>query len=218
MVLERVGTDAAKMSEMLDAAVGLARALAHARRTPWEQLAHKHGLDEVDVGHSAWLSGTVASMPVRVRAGQRSSKPDASITIELPAGLPPGLTIQVAPRDGRGEGLKLGDPVLDGTVLVTCSDAEAARALLRADADGQGLHGALLAVIHGHPGSTVTDKAVTVVADTAAPEVVDGLLSDGLALARMLGELVHPSGAANRAHVEKAPEPTRLPRSRPVPD
>lgn len=194
VVLERIGTDSAELAKLLDAAAALARGLAEASRRPWQELAERHGLELKRSGSIVVLGGTVAGMRVELRTALRDGHPFSRIIVHLSAGLPPGLAAQVAPRDARGEGLQLGDPVLDGVIQVTCPDPEAARALLRDEHQGIDLHGDLLAVIHGHPGSVLTDRSLTLVADTASPVAVDAALTDALTLTRSLGRLLRGSG------------------------
>ena len=96
-------------------------------------------------------------------------------------GLPPGLSVSAKQQS---DGIRLGDPVLDGMVTVRGQDPERIRSLLRSDE----LRGVLLAVVHAWPGSSVTHQGVRLRMPGSCAVGLDARLEEATTLARLLSE------------------------------
>lgn len=188
-----------RIDGMLDDAVALVLTLADAFERPWWTLAERHGLALSRVGRTTVLQGSVDGMAVSVRAERESERFQTRIRVSLPFELPGGLELRLARRDGGEgrQGVGLGDPVLDGLVAATARDPAAGRALVAAADPADDLHGRLLGVLHGHPGSVVTSHEVVLRAEGVDPAALDEQLQLALDLARVLARTAQrmPGGA-----------------------
>ncbi len=171
------------LSPALDRAAALVDALVMAWERPWQALEDRHGLvraDPLQPGRVA-LEGEVGGHRLRLDEVLR----DGGLRTELwlSAALP--FELEVVERglaDAEGWAplrSTMGNPVLDMLVAVRCEDLERCRALLADDV----LTGALLAVVHGRPGSRVTERGVDLVESGYPAEGLDAALDDALALA-----------------------------------
>jgi len=169
----------------------LTQALTEVALLPFRRLAARHGLREDLIYERIQLEGQVDGQELTVFGGLLPGKPGpwTVIDVSMPEALPQGLRVALRDRRGHEPRLRLGDPILDPLLHVECRQPERARRLLADDE----LRGALLEVVHGHPGSCVGDDAVTLEVEGLAGEELDGLVEAVLALAaslrRRVGEL-----------------------------
>ncbi|MCB9780265.1 MAG: hypothetical protein H6742_16980 [Alphaproteobacteria bacterium] len=205
VVLEERGNAIATLDARIGQVVQLAQALSGGTTAPWAALAQRHGLHLTRVGNEFALHGTIDGFTVAVRAGWAfgwdrvagiappADTPEhdgarISIKVGLAGSMPAGLRLRLAPRDAPDRGIDLPDPVLDGMIEAFGDNPEEVRALVSAPVSSNDLHGDLLAVLHAHPGSEVTDSAVLLHAVGVHPEDGDRLLDDALRLARSITE------------------------------
>lgn len=176
-----------RLEPLLREGQAVARALNDLLIGPWEGLAHDLGLQLRVEGGSLELEGRLGEHSASVRVqplGPQGAKVRARVSIGRP--LPGGLELRPVVGGARGIGLQ--DPILDGVVAATAERPEAARAFVQWAAAEVDLHGPLLAVLHGWPGSSVTGQAVQVLSDRTAPSQVLAQIEAAAALARVLRE------------------------------
>jgi hypothetical protein len=137
-------------------------AMIRAWDAPWLQVAERLGLRPVlseEPGRLAF-AGELEGRPLRLEQRGAGARAHALLAVEL--ALP--LELEAAHRDvAQEEGwLPLretqGNPVLDATLAVRSGHPERCRLLLADDA----LTGALLPVLHGHPGSRLEHRRLQV--------------------------------------------------------
>lgn len=188
IILEEQGRDDVRLDEHITQAHTLARGLAQAVQAPWTRLCERWGLSLHTSGGEQTLVGEVDGLRLEASGRPRAANAAAvaTVRIELPAAFA-GLTVRLAERADAGAGIRLGDPVLDGLIEVQAEDEATARTLLTGPAAlAADLHGKLLAVVHGRPGSRIGEGTLTLVGPYATAECVGALVEDGLALARAL--------------------------------
>lgn len=210
IILEEQGNKDLQLERNLAEGAALAEALAEAVQAPWAALAARTGLVLEGSGGGVDLRGEIDGLRVEARAqvGRGDAGPQTVVRITLPEGLP-RMGISLSERGGESGGLRLGDPVLDGLVKVEARDDQAARALLTGPvAQAADLHGKLLAVIHGRPGSVLSGRELRVLGPGATADHVGALIDEGLALARALVEV---AGLSPVAEAPRAPQATDRP-------
>lgn len=109
----------------------------------WDPAARRLGLEVRETGT---LSGAIRGVPVEVRL-------EGAHTVVWAQALDHG--VRAIHKDHGSGGVAIGDPVLDGLVALRGS-----RAVMRQALSDPETVGALLAVVHGHPGSEVLDDGV----------------------------------------------------------
>ena len=124
-------------------ATELVLALARARRKHWSAVAAVHGLEPE--GHNRMKNGV---LDVTWREGV------TEIRGRVRRFLPTGTRVMHVDK-GVGK-VKLGDPILDTMVSIETSDPAALSERLSDDE----VRGALLEVVHGFPGSMVTEREI----------------------------------------------------------
>lgn len=185
VVLEERGRSDGRLDHHLAAAAALAKALSAAVQSPWEQLAQRTGLSVQGSGGSVDIEGQIDGLQVRARVqvGRSDEGPQTVVRVTLPDRVP-ALGVSLADRGSPDQGLRLGDPVLDGLIRVDAEDPAQARALLTGPAAlEQDLHGKLLAVVHGHPGSVISGRELRVVGTGATADHAGRLIDEAIALA-----------------------------------
>jgi hypothetical protein len=176
----------APVRELVDAVQVLGHSLVQAWDGPWVELAQARGLAVGKLGQrgAASLVGVIEGLPVEARARRGPDGWRTEVTAWVDS--LPGLRVahrQLADDEGwAGQGVSLGNPVLDMLVTARADDPEALRALLSRDSITE----ALLPVIHGQPGSTLRHDSVRLVAAGRLREELGDALDDVLALARAL--------------------------------
>ncbi len=174
------GCEHIDVGEKVTAAVGLARALECSVWTPFEQLGEAHGFQLRMRRDRAEVRGrTDDRLDVRV-LGQLARKGGAATTIRVEVPWLPE-ELRVAYRDVGGEpgNVEFTDPIMGRLLAVEAEDPDAARQLLQDD----DIRADLLAVVHGHPASTVANGQVML----EVPGVPFGELEELLELALALG-------------------------------
>ncbi|MCB9766429.1 MAG: hypothetical protein H6739_42035 [Alphaproteobacteria bacterium] len=152
---------------LIVAVAWLAQVLSEGFAVGWRAVARERGLTLSFTDGDALapvLRGVIDGVTLQVRVTERFSSDTRLVTVirgELDHPMPAGLHVV---REGTGRGgspwrVTLHDPVLRSLVDVYASDPDETRALL----SHEGLHGPLLEVVHGHPGSQVTHEAVVLV-------------------------------------------------------
>lgn len=208
VILEEQGTKDIHLDQHLAEGVSLAKALGEAVQAPWLALGARFGLQVEGEGGGVDLSGEVEGMrvQVRVQVGRADAGPQTVVRITLPEGLP-RMGISLATRgEDAAPGLRLGDPVLDGLVKVEARDEQAARALFAGpEAAAADLHGKLLAVVHGRPGSVVSGQELRVVGPGATAAHAAVLIDEGLALAVALRDAAGLEGRQGRPEAQAQP-------------
>ncbi len=172
----------AEVGRMAERVAALARALAEVPWRPLRHLAEVHGLALQDEAQSVVARGTVQGLDLSIRIGRH---PDhrgwyTTVTIRLPVPLPDGL--RATRREDQRGGIRLGDPVLDRLLLVEGTDQARTADLLRDD----DLRGDLLAVVHGHPGSSLAHGTIELTLPGVALDTLAQALDEALALGRSL--------------------------------
>lgn len=163
LIVERFSADFGEIETLVQAAVDAAQGLDRAARAPWKALAVERGLLHEETGSSATLDGRLRGLPVLVRARHGGPQPQTSIRVELEGELPRPVRIR-AGTDGE----RIGDPILDGRVVVegTAGPGDEARAAAvawlraRLSDDNHDLRGCLMDVLHGLPGAVIEGGAV----------------------------------------------------------
>ncbi|NOY27892.1 MAG: hypothetical protein GXP62_18670, partial [Oligoflexia bacterium] len=216
VVLEEKGRKDARLEHNLGTAVALAKALGAAVQQPWMDLAERTGLALRQVDGGVQFDGSLDGLRVagRVLLGRSDPGTHTTVRVTLPATMP-AMGISLLDRTHlRGDrpdadlGLRLGDPVLDGLIRVDARQPDKARALLTGPiALETDLHGKLLAVVHGHPGSVVTSREVRVVSPGATAEHAGELVDLALDLARALCTALSAAEAAARSAGEEPAAP-----------
>lgn len=202
LTLEVLGKDAGKIGAMVRDAVDAVGGLDTAARAPWRALAEERGLLHEETRTSGALDGTLRGLPVLVRVRYSDHHARTSVRVTLDGGLPGHVRI----RAGEG-GVPIGDPILDGRVIVesrtTARDGphDAAVAWLRerlADEEHD-LRGCLMDVLQGLPDALIEDGVVQAsLPGRLGPELaetLDRLVDLGKALS-----LVHPPDTDDEAH------------------
>lgn len=165
----------------------IARAINDLFFGPWEGLARDLGLTLRVEGGNLELEGCLGEHAASVRLQPRGPQ-GARVRVRVSIGRPLPGGLELRPVVGGARGIGLQDPILDGVVAATAERPEAARAFVRWAAAEVDLHGPLLAVLHGWPGSSVTGQAVQVLSDRTAPSRVRTQIEAATALARVLRE------------------------------
>jgi hypothetical protein len=180
------------LEALLDAVQELGSELVRAWDAPWLAAAHARGLAVGKLGKrgTSTLVGVVDGVPMEARArrGPHGWRTEVTAWVDVL----PGLRMvhrDVAREQGwDAERVPLGNPVLDMLVAARVQEPEALRVMLAEEA----LVEALLAVVHGRPGSSVRHDSVRLVVPgrltAALPEAID----DVLELARRLGSDAGP--------------------------
>jgi hypothetical protein len=214
IILEEQGAKDLQLERNLAEGAALAEALAEAVQAPWTRLGARFGLEVEGTTGGVELRGEVAGLRVEARAqvGRSDAGPQTVVRFTLPEGLPRmgvSLSERGGERGGESPGIRLGDPVLDGLVKVEARDEQAARALLTGPAaQAADLHGKLLAIIHGRPGSVLSGRELRVKGPGATADHVGALIDEGLALACALVEV---AGLSPFAEAPRAPQATDRP-------
>lgn len=173
---------------LIDAMRALETQLAEGPTEQWSRCARSLQLSLTWNGQS-WLTlsaqGEVRGVPVHVGiAPGNRMRPLVRATI--PATLPRDFrvvskgTTTVEPL-GR---VRLRDPILSAYIKVYAVNMEEARRIV----EGHDLHGPLLAVLHGRPGSSVEDGAVLVYGDDLLAAGLQAAVDDAVNLAAALAE------------------------------
>lgn len=159
-------------------------------RTParsWEECASELGL-KLEWNGQRWesltLVGELRGVPVKVTVAPYG-RPRPLVRADIPAPLPRNFRIlskESATREPLGR-VRLRDPILAGFIKVYAIDMEAARVIV----ERGGLHGPLLAVLHGRPGSSVEQGAVYVYGDDLLASGLRAVVEEAVALAEALG-------------------------------
>ena len=142
--------------------------------------------------------GMVDGRPVQVAVDPATDPALLGVTVAVDglAAFAPGLELRGRTATDP-EGIPLADPILGGLVVAECDSPDGVRPLL-----GQ-LHGPLLAVLQGWPGSRVVDGKVhlkgTIDLGTGDERVgprrgIDAATADAIALARALEAAIPPAG------------------------
>lgn len=200
LILEKTGFLSTGLDTLIEAALAGARGLDDAVRAPWGAAADSWGLRHVETAEDATLEGEASGLPVRVHAAWRGEPVRTRISAGLVGGLPGG--VRIVPG---GDGPRLGDPVLDGRVVVEWVEGggpEALDAALdwmrgRLAESGPDLRGCLLDVLHGIPGARIEDGVVSVELEGRVGPELEHLLERLIALARALSDRTEPSGFAD---------------------
>jgi hypothetical protein len=164
------------------------------RRELWQRIAGELGLEltiedgDVTAEGDVTEEGDGRALDLQIRIWlPEDNLVRTRIRVEVPD-LPAGFRCLIR-REGDAPWIDLSDPILDRLVRVTADDPSAAARLL----DDDELRGDLLAVVHGHPGSTIAEGQVRLIVDgiplgTPAEGVgeLDILVDEALALARSL--------------------------------
>lgn len=161
LTLERAGHHLDHARRVLDEGVHLVQTLARARRDAWLDLARERGL--VTDARAVHLTGLVDGIPMDVWFES------GSVVARLQTPLPRGTLVLHADHavpDQRTP-TPLSDPVLDGRVVAYSTDPTTLRERLVHDE----VRGPLLEVVHGYPGSMLTDTHVRLSLGWAAERV-----------------------------------------------
>lgn len=143
---------AAQAAEAVRACVRLADAVDEALLSEWRSLEERGLSFDGDVA----MSGVLDEVRLWLRYHEEGVERTSVIALIEPP-LPPE-TVLGHPRLHRDDH-DLDDPILDGQLAVRTSDLEALRSRLRRDA----VRGALLELVHQHPGSVVLADQVHLV-------------------------------------------------------
>lgn len=144
----------------------------HSGLDVWRRTAEHHELvlqgGLVHTGGSVRLkmSGRIENIPTTVMLRLHNRRPRTHLTATLSRRLPSRIRIHANGK--RRNSLRIGDPILDGTLTIEGDNAAAARELLSDDA----LRPLLLEALHPHPGSMVQDNTISI--------VVEGFVGEGL--------------------------------------
>ncbi|RME28774.1 MAG: hypothetical protein D6798_01600 [Deltaproteobacteria bacterium] len=204
VIVERRGTrHGPELEQMLEVATRLSRALATAFREPWVLLAQDRGLDLDETGAATVLKGRVdgigsEGVPVSIRVRRGPEHVGTHLRVGLPRPLPGKLTLFLKEEGKEGGGIGLGDLVLDTAVQAAAIDPDAGRRLVAAADPADDIHGLLLGLLHGHPGSRVTATEIVLIDSRVDPVLAGEWLDECLALAAALGR------AAERAELSQA--------------
>jgi hypothetical protein len=177
--------------ERLHMGAQLISAMERARRDPWEATATALGLD-LDADALS-IDGFVADRRVTIH---QDARPRVRTVIRIPlrTALPAGTHLA---RKGEGESVVLRDPILDGNLHIQ-GDAEALAPLL-CDDDTRGL---VMTLLHGHPGSTLTEEVLEVVAKGRLMAELEQTTRDALELVSRLERAIAGTSALEVAHPE----------------
>lgn len=155
----------------------LALALERARREPWEAVARKYSLTMDDralsiFGTTGGLRGTRENIDIRIREERGFTR----IRIALPPGLPEALSLRAGPGQG---GQRLADPILDRSLHIEGLTPALVSAMKSA-------RDALMHLLADRPDSDIDRHRIRIVLPGRALASLQPLLSDGIALYRML--------------------------------
>jgi hypothetical protein len=179
-----------QLRSLIEAVEQLGAELARSWDAPWLEAAHARGLAVGKLGKrgTSTLVGVIDGVPVEARArrGPQGWRTEVSAWVDVL----PGLRIvhrDTAREEGwDGDRVPLGNPVLDMLVAARVQEPQALRDMLADEA----LVEALLAVVHGRPGSALQHDSVRLVAPDRLTAELPEALDDVLELARMLGARV----------------------------
>lgn len=163
-----------RIADMLRRMVEVAHAIERVRRQPWQHVADRLALDLSEDGNT--IGGTCVGLAVQGHFDGTHTE----VVVKLVAPLP-GCSIR-----RTGPSIRLGDPVLDGVIAV---QGEALRPLLKRD----DTRGNVLAVIHAHPLSEVTDDQVVLRVNGRLDDGLEQAIEDAIHLAEALAP-VPPQG------------------------
>jgi len=150
-------TDEDLLRTYISVATELASAVRERHLAPWRAASEALGLTLTEEPRKLTLSGSVHG--VRVQATLELSAKQRWLTrIYAETRGPPGLRL-VHVDHGEGASIRLADPVLGMMVHVSGEEPAAVSALLQSAE----LTETLLPIVHGYPGSTVTEDTVTLV-------------------------------------------------------
>ena len=197
LTIEVTGYAIGEVAKMVRTAVDGARALDQAVQAPWAALAEAHGLRHEESWDSATLDGQIDGLPLLVRTQRSDERARTRVQVTLRGGLPTGVRI----RAGEG-GPRLGDPILDGRVIVESTTRDTAHVdaairwiQTRLQDPRHDLRGCLMDILQGMPGATV--EAGTVHCELprrAGPELAD-TVTRMVALGAALSDRQPPGGA-----------------------
>ncbi len=187
LTVDRWLTDSFSLEPAHARLVALGEQLMRSWERPWAQHAYRLGLSRSDgplqPGRAAFV-GTAQGFELRLEECSRDGELRTELWVSV--GLP--FEIEVLERglaDEQGWGAirdNMGNPVLDMLVAVRCSAPDACRALLADDE----ITGRLLPVVHGRPGSRLTERGVDLVQRGYPIEGLDTVVDEALSLARAL--------------------------------
>ncbi len=168
----------------VDQVVALAKALAGSTGRAARQLAEDYDLEVLETRGQILTRGTYRGFPLLVRTERPADGQAFRTTIQagVPSPLPANLHIERIGAAGANNGLHLGDPILDATVVVQGQDRDAIAELLCDD----DLRGDLLAVVHGHEGSYVKGQVVVLRVSSLTKDSLEGLVEEAVTAARAL--------------------------------
>ena len=155
----------------ISSAEALLMELQESRLRPWAAVAAATGLTLTEEAGLPQLTGQIHGCPVSIRIVRDGKRWRTVITAQT-AG-PAGLHIVHKDHTSGGRPLSIPNPVLSMTVSVFGDDPEVIKEFL----SDESRTSALLPVVHGHPGSTVTEDTITLQAQgwllNDLPEVVE---------------------------------------------
>lgn len=155
-----------------------------------DALRHQTGLALAHTDGMWTAQGAIDGYTVRIAVDPATDPALLGVSVAVPglAAFAPGLALR-GRTAGDPVGIPLGDPILDGLMVAECEAPDTAKGLLG------DLHGPILGVLQGWPGSRVQDGTVHLKGTidlgagkerVGSPKGVDVAVADALALARAL--------------------------------
>ncbi len=170
------------VAERLQLALDVARDLERAALAPWNTVAETYGLTvSLPGGGEVLLEGDLHLGLLRARSLPREQELHTEVRLQFRQPLATPLRV-IAADHADAPGIRLGDPVLDGHITAHGADPEAIRRLLRREA----LRGPLLAILHAHPGSVLTQEALVLRPSNGEPHLLLVGIGELLELVRTL--------------------------------